>query len=288
MECFNCHELVEEGARYCGNCGQRLSARRLGGAGIRGYNSGYTLMLALRHTSETTTLMSVLCGLTGLAGAFFVPVLGLTLGVAGLVFGTISKIYLNRLLRIIGLAVSALAVVAGLATWTYAVRSDPRVNSTVTRAKPADSSLQAAAVLSTPCYSLSFVDELNVSRSAGNCDVSAFNGRTAETSTNAYKVYASSADIPTANDFNNLAKSAVEKDVRTNIPGYKVSSEQYTSFAGSPAFVLTASDASGQVSMVEAVVMHKSPGGKNIFVIVHANTGTAADLQILESQWQWK
>lgn len=288
MDCPNCHELVESNARFCGNCGQRLHLRRLGTASLRSYNSGYTLTLALRHSAETMTLMSVLCGLAGLAGALFVPVMGLALGVAGLMLGTVSRIYLNKSLRIIGLLLSALAVVVSLAAWTYAVRSDPRINPAVTRAVPADSSLKAVAELSTPCYSLGFVDELNVSNAAASCDASAFNGRTAAASTNAYKVYASTADIATANDFNNLAKMAVEKDVHENVPGYKVTNERYTTFAGSPAFVLTASDIAGQVSMVEAVVLHESLGGKNIFVIVHANTGPAADLQILESQWQWK
>jgi hypothetical protein len=294
MNCPNCHELTEDGAAYCGNCGHRLKghAAEAGSVALRGYNngynSGYTLTLQMRHVSETHALMSLLCGVTGLAGALFFPFLGLALGLAGIVLGTVSRVYTSKATRLVGLVLSVLAILVGLAAWAHAVRNDPRINPNVARVAPADSEAQVSTGLATPCYSLSFVDELNISNKMNSCDMNAFNGSTLEASTNAYKIYASTVETGSVNDFTNLAKTAVEKDLAKTVPDFKIGSERASTFAGSPAFMVAASDSAQQVSVVEAIVYHQVSNGNNAFVIVHANNGASADLQILESQWQWK
>jgi hypothetical protein len=292
MYCPNCNEPTEQGATYCGNCGHILKkSQALGTIGLRGYNSTYNSsynLVAVMHANEMHALMSLLCGIMGLAGTLFIPVVGLSLGVAGLVLGTVSRVYAKRTMHIAGLVLSALAILAGLATWTYAVRNDPRVNPDVSRVAPASREVQVAAGISTPCYTLNFVDELNISNDSSSCNMNAFNGKTIGASTNAYKVYASKADIGSVNDFANLAKGAVEKDIAKSVPDFKVTSEKVSTFAGSPSYTITASDPEGQVSLVESVVMHQVSNGNNIFVLVHANNSDTADLQILESQWQWK
>lgn len=289
MNCPNCHELVEEAAVYCGNCGQPLKQpRALGAIGLRGATPSYALAMPWQHTGELQALMSLLCGILGLAGTIFIPILGITLGIAGLVLGTVSRVYSKKVTHFAGLALSSLAILAGLAAWTYAVRHDPRTNSNVARSTPADSSVQVSADLSTPCYSLNFVDELNISNDSKSCDMNAFNGKTIAASTNAYKVYASKSNINNVNDFNNLARGAVEQDMAKSAPDFKISTEKSSTFAGSPSYMIVASDPDGRVSVIESAVMHKVANGNNIFVIVHANNGPVVDLQILESQWQWK
>jgi hypothetical protein len=290
MNCPNCHEQVEDGAAYCGNCGQHIKhgAAALGAIGVRGVLPSYALVSPVRHAGETKALLSLLCGLVGLAGVLFIPLIGLMLGVAGIVLGTISRVYVQKAFHVTGLVFSSLAVLAGLAAWTYAARSDPRVNPSITRAQPSSSEVLVSASLSTPCYSLDFVDELNVANKDSSCDMSAYNGKTQADSTNVYKIYASKVGAASANDFTNLAKSAIEKDLAKSVPDFKINSERALIFAGSSGFLVTASDKARQVSLVEAAVLHDSPNGSNAFIIVHANNGPVADLQILESQWQWK
>jgi hypothetical protein len=180
MYCPNCHEPIEDGATYCGNCGSAVKSRTaaLGASGLRGITPSYALALPMQHAGETQALLSVLLGITGLAGTLFIPFVGLCFGVAGVVLGTVSRVYVKRTMHILGLGLSCLAIVAGLAAWAHAVRSDPRYNSGVSRTAPASKNVAISSSLSTPCYSLDFVDELNISRATNSCTLNAFNGRT--------------------------------------------------------------------------------------------------------------
>jgi len=290
MNCPSCHETVEDNASYCGNCGHFLgrTTTALGALGVTNSVPAGSAVNETRHRGRNRLKAALILGLIGLAGAFFVPVIGLTLGLLGVALATSTRVTARRTVKSIGLALSALAILAGLASWVYAVNSDPRFNSHLPKAKPADSSTESAADLSTPCYSLSFIDELNIDHGKGDCDINAYNGSTLTNSTNAYKVIASKVDVATVNDFTNLAKRAVEKDVAQSLKGFHVDSEKVASFAGSPAYVVNASDKTDNVSVIEAAVLHEVANGNNVFVLVHANNGDSADLQILESNWQWK
>jgi hypothetical protein len=290
MNCPNCHEAVEAGAAFCGNCGHPVQGRAmaLGVASLTGSLPAYALPTPAQHTAELQATLSVLLGTAGIAGSMFIPFFGLGFGLLGIVMGTVSRTYSRKWTRFAGLVLSGLAVFAGLATWVYAVQTDPRFNPKVVRAAPESSSTAASSDLSTICYSLNFVDKLNIDKSSDSCDISAYNGSNIEDSTNAYKIIANQVDVTTANDFSNLAKQALEKDISKNLSGFIVSGEKVTTFANSPAYEITAHDKTGAIAIIEVAVMHESPNGKNIFVLVHANNGTSADLQILESQWQWK
>lgn len=289
MNCTNCHEPLEEDAAYCGNCGQSTKGTyaALGATSLSHEVPAYALTLPAQHDGEMQALASVLLGAAGLAGAMLIPVIGLSLGLLGIVTGTTKRVYTKKTLRIAGLFLSSIAILAGLASWVHAVSKDPRYNSNVARSQASDPSVIVGADFATPCYSLNFVDELNIKKDSNSCNISAFNGTSLDTSTNAYKVYANDTVISNTNDFMNQAKPAVEKDVAQNMPGFKITDQKVSTFAGSPAYVVNVSDAAQKVSMVEAVVFHKVSNGKNVFVLIHANSGPSADLQIMESQWQW-
>lgn len=287
MECPNCQETIESNAAYCGNCGQALG-NKLGVISVQATAPGYEVALSKRHGGEMQALASLLCGAIGLAGTLFIPLAGLALGISGIVLGTLSRNYAKKTTHIIGLVLSILALLAGLAAWTYAIRSDPRVNPSVTRAEPSEQDVKVSDSLTTPCYSIGLVDELNISNQTNSCDMKAFNGSTLAGSTNAYKIYASKADVNSANDFTNLAKTAINKDIAQSVPSFRVTNEQVTSFAGSPAYSVTATSPDNKVSLIEAAVFHKTSDGNNVFILVHANSGPDVDLQLMESRWQWK
>jgi hypothetical protein len=153
---------------------------------------------------------------------------------------------------------------------------------------PASKITLVSANLSTPCYSVGFVDRLNISNSDGSCNMNAFNGQSLDSSTNAYKIYANKSQVSTASAFSTLAKAAIEKDVHSTLPTFTIDREQITTFAGSPAYAVYTSDPAHNIVLVEAAVLHKVASGPNIFVLVHAANGNNIDLSLLESQWQWK
>ncbi|HEY5442628.1 MAG TPA: hypothetical protein VIJ68_03755, partial [Candidatus Saccharimonadales bacterium] len=160
------------------------------------------------------------------------------------------------------------------------------------QASSGSNSLNAPAVsasrLSTPCYAAGFASKFNVSNSSGSCDMEAFNGSTAETSTDAYKVYAATSQTISGANFLATAKPALEKDIQTNLPTFAVTSEGETKFAGSPAYTISALNSAQKVAVVEMAVFHQVTDGENFFILVHAVNANSANLNGLEAQWQWK
>ena len=326
MICPNCHQTTEDGAAFCGNCGQSLQpaaaappdqvppqpqspieqvisqpgpdnisapGASLAVASTNGAAAGvpsYALVKPGQHRGETKALLAVLLGIGGIIGAlFFIPI-GLALGITGLVMGTMSRSGAKRGLSTAGLVFSSAAILASLAFWTYAIRHDPRFSQSTASNKAHGITAPAVATsdISTPCYSAGFVDKFNISNNTDSCDMSAFNGTTLDNSTNAYKVYADTSQTVTPQDYAAIFKQALEKDVHNSLPGFSVDSEKSGNFAGSPAYMINTSDKAHGVAVVEAAVLHKAGPGENVFVLVHAVNGRTADLTTLESEWQWK
>lgn len=248
----------------------------------------YAVANPAQQLSDTRSMLALVLGVAGIAGSIFIPVVGLMFGLLAAIAGTSARAVNRSGLKKAGLVFSALALLSGLAMWTYNIQHDPRFNDKTVRAAPKGRGVSAASSLSTPCYSLNFVDQLNVDNKSGSCNLSAFNGASLETSTNAYKIYASKSNIADVNTFTTTAKAAIEKDVRDNMKGFTISSQQVGSFAGSPAYIVNVYDKQSNVAIVEAAVLRKVSNGYNVFVMIHANQGPEANVQILESQWQWK
>src|SRR5665213_771868 len=320
MICSNCHQPTDDGAVFCGNCGQplqapaaaqppspiaqvmnnqpppgnlqppKLPAVATGTSGTATSLPAYALAKPGQHSGETKALLSVILGVAGIVGALFFIPMGLAFGIAGLVMGTMSHSSSKRGLSTAGLVFSSLAILVSLGFWTYAVRHDPRFSQTNSSKAASGVTAPAAAAssISTPCYTADFVNELNVSNNADSCDMNAYNGKTIDSSSNVYKVYADTSQIVTAQTFTGVFKAALEKDVKSNLPGFTIDSEQSATFAGSPAYIINTSEKSQDVAVVEAAVLHPVGSGENVFILVHAVNGQTADLTTLEAQWQWK
>lgn len=249
---------------------------------------GYALATPAQHAGETKALLSLLFGIGGLIGALFMALLGLVLGITGIVMGTMSRSGAKRGLSTAGLILSSLSVLAGLAVWIYAVKHDPRLNQAASTNHHITAPATAASGVSTPCYSANLVNKFNVSNNSGSCDMQAFNGTTLNDSTDAYKIYADTSPTLSSGNYASIFKSALDKDVQENLPGFTTDSETATKFAGSPAYVIKASDKVHNVAVVEAAVWHQVTAGDNFFVMAHVVNGQSADLDTLEAQWQWK
>jgi hypothetical protein len=284
MECPNCHEPTEDGAAFCGNCGHALRPA----ATLTAALPAYAIAAPAKRTGQTTALLSVLLGAAGIAGAVFIAVFGLAFGVAGLVLGTLSRHSPKRALNTGGLVISTISVLAGLGVLVYTVHHDPKLNKITPVREQGPVAVTSAANLSTPCYSANIAQEMNISRAADGCDTQLYNGRTFEASSEVYKINASQSRVRTQSGFNTLAKQALENDVKTNLKTFTVTGQKETSFAGSPAYIITAVDKANNIAVIEAAVYHQSPTGDNIFILLHGNNGEQSDLQVLEAQWQWK
>jgi len=241
-----------------------------------------------QQSSDVKATMSPVLGILGIVGAFFIPLVGLTLGIAGFVLGTLSRRASKHRLSTIGLIVSALAVAAGLASWAYVVAHDPHFNHKAASSAAAvnNGPIRNAASVITPCYRINFIGTLNIQNVSGSCDMNAFNGDTFDDSSDAYKIYGTvSAILPAS--FTSLAKQAIEKDVQQSLPTFTITHENAGSFAGSPAYFVTASNGQG-VSVMEAAALHTTSNGDNFFVFVHAIGARTVNLNDLQSGWQWQ
>src|SRR3712207_3139273 len=98
MNCPNCHQQIEAGAAFCGNCGHALGpqvstvqqpvtpVQPL--AAMPGTIPTYARANPVTQAEETKALLAVLCGVVGIVGALFMALIGLVLGIIGLIFGT--------------------------------------------------------------------------------------------------------------------------------------------------------------------------------------------------------
>lgn len=286
MNCSNCSQPIETGATFCGNCGYKLQLESANAATV----PEYAVPKPGQGGGETKALLAVIFGVIGIAGAVLMAVLGLIFGFAGIAMATMSRSSARRRLSNAGLFISSLAIIVGLGVWVYAIRTADK--NLATRQPIASSASPVATIeasdLSTPCYSLGFVDKLRISNNADSCDMKAFNGISLDTSTNAYKIYSSKSEVTTTKAFNILAKKAIEKDVAENLAGFSVAGQNESTFAGSPSYQFTLMDSSHNIALVEAAVFHQTSSGNNVFIIIHALNGKTVDLQTLEAEWQWK
>lgn len=289
MNCKNCKLPTEDNAAFCGNCGQHIGrAKTPAQLALARTVPNYSIATPAQRSGETKALLSLLLGISGLIGALFMALFGLSLGIAGIVMGTMSRRSAKRSLSTVGMIISGLAVLLGLAVWTSAIKDNSKLTNPMSRADPSTLPVTTVSELTTPCYSLGFIDSLNVSSSSDSCNISAFNGETLASSSNAYKIYTNRSQITDVNSFMATAKTAIENDVQNNLPGATIVSQKVSTFAGSPAYVVNTVDKTSGIALVEAAVFHEVSNGDNIFILVHANQGETADLAILESQWQWK
>lgn len=321
MNCQNCHEIVEPGAAFCGNCGQPLQITAptvsplaqaaqyqqpvytnnqpptvipqpivppINPNGIAPSVPSYAIATPNQHAGETQALLSVILGVIGIAGSgFLIPLIGFVFGIAGLIMGTIARRISHRRLAIVGLILSSLAIAAGSAALVYNLQHNKNA-STSTQTGQSTKSSKVTSRLTTPCYSFNLIDQFNVSNSSGSCDSTVFNNQTFETSTDVYKIVAFKAATNDPGTFTELAKQGVDKDIQDNLPGFNIVSEGPASFAGGLAYTAYTYNKSQDSAIVETVILHKSSSGNDAFDILHGVNGKSTNFQALEAQWQWK
>lgn len=298
--CPNCHQPVEEGAVFCGNCGQPLEkpmttvqspapapttpSRVFGsnestpitqpqlqpvmaGASI---NSTPYAIAEPASKAETKSIIGLILGTIGIPASILIPILGLALGVAGLILGTISRSRYKHTLNLLAIIFSTLAIVASLGIWVWNI--DRNHSASVVNDGSSLSSI------STPCFNLKLDSSLKGSKLTG-CDLD-YSNATEEVSINSV----TNEGITTSN-----LKSESDQVVAKEQPelGVTFSNQRIGTFAGSPAFL--ANVISQNAAGVFAIVLHQTSDGENVFIITRFILGTQfPQFGVVQSSWEWK
>jgi len=286
MICTKCSQEVEDGALFCGNCGQPTHSGQAPEPKTAA-TPQYAVATPVQHSGEVKSLLSVMFGVIGIP-ASMVPIAGLVLGILGLILGTIAKGHNRKVMRTIGIIASCLAIVVSLAVWAYTLTHQKELSKIRNKPSGDNSTVEARSLISTPCYNIQFGFTLNTDHDKyDNCDVRAFEASSIELSNNVYKVYGNKVISVTEANFEDVSKQAIEKDVSSTLPGFTITGERIAQFAGSPAYIVNAEDKTNHIAVVEAAVLH-SGAGYNLFSLVHATKGDSTDFKDLEAAWQWK
>lgn len=304
--CPNCNEPVEVGAAFCGNCGYKLTTSPQPQAVTSSvYSNGPATdpkssypntfaaanmpayAIPLNHHKQHWGAMALALGILGIGASVLIPILGIGLGISGIVLVTLSYQLTHKRLRYASIAVSVLAILVGIGFWVNAVAHDPRLN--LNNQPAATTNGTAKISVQTPCYSLSFNTVLNVNNANGSCTLNAYNGTSLDDSSNVYKVMATATAL-TSSSFTSFSKQAIESDFSKNLPNFVITKQASTTFAGSPAYYIQASDTSDNAAIIEETVLlidNVPSNGDNFFDIIHAINGTTVDLSAIEPGWQW-
>ena len=243
--------------------------------------------IGVPHHTSTKLVLALVFGIIGIVGALLMAILGIVLGITGIIMATTAPRSTHSKLKLAGLVLSSLAIVAGLAVMAAAIAHDPKLRSDLTSTS-AGSSSSGLAGTNTPCYSFSFISKLNVDNNSKTCSLNAYNANSLATSSEIYKVLSSTAPTLNQANFATISKDAIEQDVHQSLPGFSITTEHSGHFAGSPAYTVNATDSATNVAIQETTVLHATAQGDNLFVLIHATTGSKTDLGELEADWLWK
>ena len=273
--CPNCGLLIEPGAYFCGNCGQRLNVEIItANNSIPPYAVEAIDPAAKRGEVQAT--IGLLLGVIAITSSIFIPLVALVLGVAGLVLSTISRSKYRHTLSIMAIVISAVGLLSGVGIWGYAASKSVPLKLAQGNADPTKN----LVAINTPCYEVSIDSGLNNYRPT-NCNFDA--ASTAEE----FSVNAVANPNITATDLGRVAqtvfKNAIAKSGGTYLYGFS------GTFAKSPAYIVYASNASQQTESIFAMVVHSSSAVDNVYIVGRAiRTTYKPSFGALESSWQWK
>ena len=239
------------------------------------------------HHIDTKLVLSLVFGIIGIVGALLVAVTGIVLGIAGIVMATTAPRSTHTKLKVAGIILSSLAIIAGLAVMAAAITNNSKLGSDLADIS-AGTNRKGVVGTNTLCYSFSFISKLNVENTSATCSLNAYNANSLATSSDIYKVLSSVAPTLNAANFAKISKDALEQDIHQSLPGFSITSEHSGLFAGSPAYTINATDSATNVAIQETTVLHVTAEGDNLFVLVHATSGSKTDLGELEANWLWK
>jgi hypothetical protein len=242
----------------------------------------YAAMAVPARSGETLAILAVLSGVIALPGALW-PILGLVLGIASVVMGSLSLKTLKHKLGLVGMIIGIIAIVCSLGLWALNAANANKQHASTGQPSGAPvattTTSTGAQSVSTPCYDTTFPAALSVTGSTSTCTL------TAKTNTEGYAVNVATNNSITATTFANIAKQSIETTAKSI--GINLTSEQNGLFSGSPAFIVQGTYAANNQKTIIAAIYHPSTHGENMYFIEHDVLSGAVDLNAIESDWKW-
>jgi hypothetical protein len=250
-----------------------------------GYTQFPGTMAVPAKSGEIIAILAVLAGALGIPGAL-IPIVGLVLGTASVVLGSLSLKTTKHALGLVGMIIGIIAILLSLGTWAFVAAHGATSHSNTSRQGSTTSPISTASTAAgaqsatTPCYVATFPSSLALTQGKTSCTL------TARTQAEEYTVNSSSNNSVTESNFASIAKQSLEQTTKSI--GITVQGEQNAVFAGSTAFVVQGYYNANNQKTIVAVVLHPTADGENLFIIEHVMLTGAVDLNAIESSWQWK
>jgi len=298
MNCPNCHQKLEAGSYFCGNCGFNLSepgtknnvgqAQQSPGPANQ-YVQNNSMpnqninQLGSKSTNNGKAIASFVLGLVGLI-AWLIPIVGLIMGIVGVVLGILGRKSRKKVLSIIGIVLSSIVIILSIFVLIISANAFIKgfkqgLNSSNTNSNSSYSGTYQA--INTSCYKTKIPINLNITQTTGSCTFQATNNITNEV----YSVKVINAPSITPTNLESASKLDAQ-NVVNSVAGSKIKSQQMTTFVGSPAYSVTFVGADNNHAEIDYVYKVTSQG--NILVVAHSqNSSSNYDLSIIEKYWSW-
>jgi hypothetical protein len=286
--CPKCSQPTETGATFCGNCGFRLipenSQTYLGQVSTQLATSIPVYATPKNHHKRHWAALALVFGLLGIAASLLLPLVGIIFGIVGIILISSSFSIARGWVKPSGLVVSILSIFVGI---LLAVVPQLQNSKTHAAVQPGTTNGVATISIETPCYSIRFKTFINIDNNKGSCSINAYNGVNFDTSSNIYKIVASSVSNINSSNFDSVSKTAIASDIAKHLPGFNITSQNSDTFDGASAYSVYAYDPGSNIAMIEESVLDSGSSGNNFFVIIHAVNGQSTNLNSLKAGWQW-
>lgn len=234
------------------------------------------------HNNKGKAIASFVLGILGCVG-WLIPIVGVTLGVLALIFGTMGIKSSKKVFAIIGIVLAVPVLAVSILVWVVATQHLLKQrNGQNTGQHTSQSSSVATQAVTSPCYSTKIPTSVKLVQANDSCSFDALNQTTGEE----YEVKVLQlAGLNTTN----LQQAAQEdiQNVLNLVPGSSIASQGTASFAGNPAYSVELNTADGGKGIVDYV--YKNTGQGNLVIVLHSQQQTTSiNVQLLEQNWQWR
>jgi hypothetical protein len=340
--CPQCDEAVESGAKFCGNCGYRLtsvgvdaaqSSQAVGTDELPGENvpsekapksadalkkseastqpgkdklPAYAQLDSVQQKAESQSLTALLLAALSIPGAI-ISVVGLILAASSLVLATsVRKSVHKKTINSVAIGLGCAGIVLSLASAVFGtVYQSSRTSDTpvlpgdikqqLNDDQPVDddtivTEIATGKVVDAPCYKMMIpVGELKVvDADDTTCNLLARDTQSSEAAKQLLTVDAANNSQITAANLADTAQRIVSRNAGLLLPGYSITAEQSTTFAGSPAYLINTKQTDGESSAQLVVVLHSTTHGENVFIVGYASDKAGADAMQFQKGWEWK
>jgi hypothetical protein len=277
--CPNCHQPVEPGAKFCGNCDQPLvvvgtpKVKQTDNQSIPEYARYFP------KTRQHWASIALVLGLVGIMGSFIIPIFGIIFGIVGFFLAILTPKEIAKKLKIGAIILTILSVIVAIVNVSLNLKNGSHNSA----------SYSSSIYLVTPCYNLNLSSKFTITNPKNSCNVKFYVGSNINNALDIYQIETQNvANLNSANFDLNL-KSAIENDLTSHLStGFSIVSSEQTTFDGQLAYMVETYNRAKNLSVSEeAVLYQKGIQGNNLFIITHSAVGKMALGNALAKSWSW-